>query len=367
MPLLVLGFPPACRKQIFPPRFLWAWHLLRNCCASFLRQILFMKHDVATFPVQSSHLGHSIAFFVLLFWVLQVLSGFLLLGLVSFTLDLQFESLLRISTDGNFVWLLRAVHMLGANFAVMLLFVHFGKALSFSPVLNPQKAVLWLTGATIFLLSLGVAFSGYVLVAGNMSFWAALVILNLFTIFPVVGDELVQAILGGSTVSSWSIRRFSVLHFLLAVVSLGLVVVHLILLHRANPSKLASDQAVGDEFLLGVLVKDFSLALVLVLAITCNSSRGFIHADNWQNFSRISTPEHIEPEVYFLWTFSIIKLHNGKVVGFFRGKLTMWSPLGLGFATVAAVQLLDQFSAILLQFGISLIRQIPVSYVLVRD
>lgn len=92
--------------------------------------------------------------------------------------------------------------MLGANFAVMLLFVHFGKALSFSTVLSTQKALLWLTGSSIFLLSLGVAFSGYVLVAGNMSFWAALVILNLFTIFPVVGEELVQAILGGSTVSS---------------------------------------------------------------------------------------------------------------------------------------------------------------------
>jgi ubiquinol-cytochrome c reductase cytochrome b subunit len=296
-----------------------------------------------------------VAFFVLIFWVIQVVSGVLLLGLLSYNLDIQFIQLLVIGADGNFVWLLRIFHMIGANWCVILLFFHFGKALGFSRILSTGTALLWLSGALIFLLSLGVAFTGYVLVSGNMSFWAALVILNIFTVIPLVGEELVFTILSGPTVNSWSIRRFSLLHFLLAVVALAVVILHLILLHRSNPSKSHSDIATGDEFLIGVLLKDLALGVWLLLLVFGMVWRGFIHPDNWQDFSRVSTPEHIEPELYFLWSFSIIKLHNGKVVGFFGEHSGAGIFLGLIFSTVAATQFLDQLSAVMLEFGISLL------------
>ena len=108
----------------------------------FLAFKLFLQHDVSHFPVSQIHSGHSIAFFVLIFWVLQLLSGFLLLGLVSYKLESQFQDILRISADGNFVWLLRSVHMLGANYCVFLLFFHFGKSTSFSRVVSLHKFLI---------------------------------------------------------------------------------------------------------------------------------------------------------------------------------------------------------------------------------
>ena len=149
-----------------------------------------------------------------------------------------------------------------------------------------------------------------------MSFWACLVILNLLTVFPLVGEEIVSALLGGSTVSSWSLKRFTVIHFLLAILGVALLALHLILLHRNSPAKQNSDVSDGSEFLTSVLLKDLGLALIILMPLVCVSTRNLIHPDNWQNFSRVSTPAHIEPEAYFLWTFSIIKLHNGKFLGF---------------------------------------------------
>lgn len=318
----------------------------------FIYIFLFTRHDVVTFPVNSTHSGHSFAFLVLIFWALQIVTGFLLLGLISYVLDLQFETLLKISCDGNYVWLLRSCHMLGANFCIFALFLHFGKSISYSKILNTNKFILWLTGSFIFLLSLGGAFTGYVLVSGNMSFWAALVILNIFTVIPLLGEELVFALLGGSTVNSWSLRRFTFLHFLIIIFALLILIVHLLVLHRSNPSKTASDISDGSEFLIGVLIKDLPIGLVAVILIFIQSSRSFIHPDNWQNFSRLSTPEHIEPEMYFLWTFSIIKLHNSKVLGF-SIRLNSWAVLGLGFATIAAIQFLDQLSATIFETGIT--------------
>ena len=94
-----------------------------------------------------------------------------------------------------------------------------------------------------------------------------MVILNIFTVIPLIGEELVYTVLSGPTVNSWSIRRFSLLHFLLAVVAIVVVVLHLVLLHRSNPSKSTSDVPSGDEFLAGVLVKDLALAVFLILLI----------------------------------------------------------------------------------------------------
>lgn len=251
----------------------------------------------------------------LLFWIIQIITGFLLLGLLSYSLEVQYIELISISFHGNFVWLLRLIHMLGANFVVFTTFFHAGKSISFSFIVNPTKSLIWFVGSGIFLLSLGVAFTGYVVVSGNMSFWAALVILNLLTIIPFFGDEIVTWILAAATVTSWAIRRFTILHFLLAIIAIVLIVLHVILLHRQTPSKNNSDILDGSETLLGILIKDLFLFILVLILLFVDSTKTLVHPDNWQSFSRIMTPAHIEPEVYFLWTFSAIKLHNGKIAG----------------------------------------------------
>lgn len=205
--------------------------------------------------------------------------------------------------------------MLGANYVVIATIVHLGKAVSYSQVVSSSKLLIWLVGSALFLLALGVAFTGYVVVSGNMSYWAALVILNLFSVVPFVGDEIVYWILSSSTVTSWSLRRFTVIHFLLAVVAAVLILIHVILLHRQSPQKSSTDLHDNVETLLLVLVKDLAICLIIVCTLFNDNVKTLVHPDNWQSFSRLVTPTHIEPEIYFLWTFSAIKLHNGKLSG----------------------------------------------------
>lgn len=303
-------FSAKCHLQLPLTVFLCMCHSAKSC-ATFL-----LKHDVVTFPVSRIFLGHSLAFIAFIFWLLQIITGFFLLGLLSYNLEIQYSELISICFHGNFVWLLRLLHMLGANFVIFATFSHAGKSLASSRIVSPAKATIWFLGSIIFLLGLGVAFSGYVVVSGNMSYWAALVILNLASVIPFLGDEIVSGILASSTVTSWAIRRFTVLHFLLGIVAIIFVLVHIVFLHRQNPALHQTDISDGSETLLQVLVKDFSIFLMLVIFVFLDSSKSFVHPDNWQAFSRLLTPAHIEPEIYFLWTFSCVKLHNGKISGF---------------------------------------------------
>lgn len=285
--------------------------------SSLFEVILFAKHDVSLFPVSRIHLGHSIAFIALVSWILQIITGFFLLGLLAWDLDANFVQLISVSFHANYMWLLRIVHMLGANVVLFATILHFQKVLAVCSVVTPTKALIWLVGAAIFLISLGTAFSGYVVVSGNMSFWACLVILNLVSVIPALGDEIISGILGSTTVTSWSIRRFTVLHFALGIAAILLIVVHLILLHRTVPSKSTADTGISDtsETLSVVIAKDLIATIGILGFVFLDSTKSLVHPDNWNSFSRIVTPAHIEPEAYFLWTFSAIKLHNGKIAG----------------------------------------------------
>jgi quinol-cytochrome oxidoreductase complex cytochrome b subunit len=276
---------------------------------------LLARHDVAQFPVARSSLAHSLAFLALIFWIIQIISGFLLLGVVSYVLEVQYLDLINVATHGNYLWLVRLAHMLGANFVVLFTLAHMGKAVTYSKVVTAQKLLIWLVGSALFLLSLAVAFTGYVVVAGNMSYWAALVILNLLSVVPFLGDEIVFWVLSSATVTSWSLRRFTVIHFLLAVIAIALIALHIVLLHRQSPSRNGTDIADNAGNLGLVLAKDLILTLSVTLLVLLDATKQLVHPDNWQSFSRLVTPVHIEPEVYFLWTFSAIKLHNGKLAG----------------------------------------------------
>lgn len=276
---------------------------------------LFLRHDISLFPVARTNLGHSIALIALIFWILQIISGFLLLGLLSYSLECQYVELINIVYHGNFVWLLRMLHMLGANFVIIFTIIHFSKVILYINLTSPNKSLIWLIGSAIFIIALAIAFTGYVVVAGNMSYWAALVILNLFSIIPAIGDEIVSWILGSSTVTSWSLRRFTIIHFLTAIIAIILIIIHIILLHRQSPSKINSDINDGTASLVFVLIKDLVFCLIIISLLFLDSIKSLVHPDNWQSFSRLITPSHIEPEIYFLWAFSAIKLHNGKILG----------------------------------------------------
>lgn len=275
----------------------------------------FLRHEALKFGVASKRMLHSVALVVLCIWVMQILTGLIMIGLLSYKLEIQFEQLLLKQVHGYFVWLVRQSHMLGSNLAVILLGVHIAKAISCYQVVTHQKFVIWLVGSAIFLLVLAGAFTGYVLVCGNMSYWAAIVILNLVTVIPLISDPLIKAVLGGNVMSSWGLRRFTELHFLLTLACLALTVLHLLLLHRTEPSSSGHMSTDGTTTLSNVLAKDMIILAWAFLMLFWWSLYSLIHPDNWVTFSTLATPEHIEPEVYFLWTFAIIKLHNSKLAG----------------------------------------------------
>lgn len=132
----------------------------------------------------------------------------------------------------------------------------------------------------MFLVALGTAFTGYVVVSGNMSYWAALVILNLLSVVPFLGDEIVCWVLSSATVTSWSLRRFTVIHFLLGLVAVVLFGSHIVLLHRQSPQKTSVDIADGTETLWLILAKDLAITLAVFAFVFCDATKTLVHPDN---------------------------------------------------------------------------------------
>jgi quinol-cytochrome oxidoreductase complex cytochrome b subunit len=187
-------------------------------------------------------------------YLMQIVTGFIMVSFISVQLDLAFMQLYYVATSGWYVWVVRDLHMLGANLSMILLYIHVVKATS-ADLLTLPRFSIWLTGCTILLLSLGVCFTGYILVTGQMSYWALIVILNLATVLPIFDELIVNTFLAGSHPTSWSISRVLSLHFLLALVVIAVVFLHLNFIHRARPS--TSSGVSDSSYTLGdVAIKD---------------------------------------------------------------------------------------------------------------
>ena len=126
-------------------------------------------------------------------------------------------------------WYIRSLHCNGASFYFLFLYFHMGRGIYYYSFFYHD---MWYSGLIIFVVSMAVAFFGYVLPWGNMSYWGAAVITNLFSVIPYFGGSFVFWLWGGFSVVSPTLTRFFVLHFLLPFLILGLVILHVILLHR---------------------------------------------------------------------------------------------------------------------------------------
>jgi ubiquinol-cytochrome c reductase cytochrome b subunit len=147
-----------------------------------------------------------------------------------------------------------------------------------------------------------------------MSYWALIVILNLLTVIPILGDQVITTVLAGSHPTSWSLGRILSLHFLLGLVAIGLALIHLNLIHRARPS--TSSSVTDSAYLLSdVTLKDLLLLAPVLWLLSTPSLALLIHPDNWMTYDAIATPAHIEPEVYFLWLFCLLKSRASKIAG----------------------------------------------------
>ena len=247
----------------------------------------------------------------------QILSGLFLAIHYTRNTDIAFFSVRHIIRDVNYGWLIRIIHSNGARMFFIALYTHIGRGLYYSSF---KLYHTWIIGVTILLLVIATAFLGYVLPWGQISFWGATVITNLFSAIPVYGSDIVYWLWGGFAVSNPTLRRFFALHFILPFLISAIVLVHLLFLHQngsnnplgvsRNFDKVSFHPYFSWKDILGfwVFILIF-ISLVLLFPWFLGDTENFIMANP------LVTPLHIQPEWYFLFAYAILRSIPNKLGG----------------------------------------------------
>jgi len=246
--------------------------------------------------------------------VIQIVTGIILAMHYTPHVDFAFESVEKIMRDVNYGWLMRYVHANGASMFFVAVYIHMFRGLYYGSYKEPRE-MLWILGVIIFLLMMATAFMGYVLPWGQMSFWGATVITNLFSAIPLVGDDIRTLLWGGFSVDNPTLNRFFSLHYLLPFAIAGVVVLHIWALHipgNNNPTGVEVKDVKKDTvpFHPYYTVKDgfaISLFLLMFAAFVFFLPNSMGHPDNYIRANPLSTPAHIVPEWYFLPFYAILR------------------------------------------------------------
>jgi len=245
--------------------------------------------------------------------VIMIITGILLAMQYTPHIDYAFNSVERIMRDVNYGWLIRYIHMNGASFFFIVVYAHIMRGLYYGSYKAPRE-VLWGLGVIILLLMMATAFMGYVLPWGQMSYWGATVITNLFSAIPWVGEGIVTWLWGGFSVANPTLNRFFALHYLLPFIIVGVVFLHLWALHRFGSNNPIGIDAKGPQdkipFTPYYTVKDaFGLGVFLIaFALFIFFAPNFMgHPDNYTPANPLSTPAHIVPEWYFLPFYAMLR------------------------------------------------------------
>src|SRR5712691_6865900 len=251
----------------------------------------------------------------------QIITGIVLVMHYTPHVDMAFNSVENIMRDVNYGWLLRYVHENGASMFFLAVYVHMFRGLYYGSYKAPRE-VLWILGVIIYLLMVVTAFMGYVLPWGQMSFWAATVITNLFSSIPLVGEPIVTWLWGGYAVGNPTLQRFFSLHYLLPFVIAGVVVLHVWALHVAGQNNPAGVEQQSDKdtvpFTPYATIKDsFFVALFcIVFAWFVFEIPNYLgHPDNYIPANPGVTPTHIVPEWYYLPFYAILRSIPNNLVG----------------------------------------------------
>ncbi len=273
----------------------------------------FVKHELTGYPTPRNlsywwNFGF-LAGFVL---VLQVATGIFLAMHYKADVALSFDSIQHIMRDVNYGWLLRYMHAVGASAFFFVIFVHMARTLYYGSYRAPRE-LMWWTGQGLLLLLMATAFMGYLLPWGQMSFWGATVITNLFRATPFFGDQIVIWLRGDFTVGDATLTRFFSLHYLMPFIIFGAVLIHLVALHTvksSNPSgiNLADKDNIPfhpyfttkDLYGLGIFLIIYSIFVFFI-------PNSLIEPANNIPANPMQTPNHIVPEWYFLPFYAILR------------------------------------------------------------
>jgi ubiquinol-cytochrome c reductase cytochrome b subunit len=251
--------------------------------------------------------------------VIQILTGVFLAMHYQPHVDFAFNSVEHIMRDVNSGWILRYTHANVASFFFIFVYAHIARGLYYSSYKSP-RILVWSIGVIILILMMAIAFLGYVLPYGQMSLWGATVITNLLSAVPFFGQDLVELIWGGFSVSNATLNRFFSLHFLLPFLLAALVVAHIMAVHTHgsnNPNGISSN---GDRYAMHpyftfkdlVTIFAFLLALSIIVFFYPNLLG---HSDNYIPANPMSTPPSIVPEWYLLPFYAILRSIPNKLLG----------------------------------------------------
>ncbi len=278
--------------------------------------------------------------------VIMIATGILMAMQYTPHIDHAFDSVERIMRDVNSGWLLRYVHMNGAHFFFIVVYLHILRGLYYGSYKAPRE-ILWMIGVVILLLMMATAFMGYVLPWGQMSFWGATVITNLFSAIPFIGPDIVVWLWGGFSVENPTLNRFFALHYLLPFVIVGMVFLHLWALHRFGSNNPLGIDAKGPQdkipFHPYYTTKDlFGLGVFLLVfcAVVFFAPNYMGHPENYIQANPLVTPPHIVPEWYFLPFYAILRAITFDIGIPFTGIVLIDAKLGGVIAMFGAIAVL---------------------------
>ncbi|TMJ31542.1 MAG: cytochrome b [Alphaproteobacteria bacterium] len=253
--------------------------------------------------------------------VLMIVTGIVLAMNYQPNSELAFDSVERIMRDVPSGWMMRYMHMTGASFFFVAVYIHIFRGLYYGSYKAPRE-LLWILGVVILLLMMATAFLGYVLPWGQMSFWGATVITNLFSAIPLVGESVVTWLWGGFAVDNPTLNRFFALHYLLPFIIVAVVALHVVALHVHGSNNPLGIDPKGPQdtvpFHPYYTMKDgFGLTIFMIIYA------GFVffapnllgEPVNYVPANPLVTPNEIVPEWYLLPFYAILRAIPDKLGG----------------------------------------------------
>ena len=251
----------------------------------------------------------------------QIVTGVILAMHYTPHVDMAFNSVESIVRDVNYGWLLRYLHSNGASMFFIAVYIHMLRGLYYGSYKAPRE-VLWILGVIIYLLMMATGFMGYVLPWGQMSFWGATVITNLFSAIPYVGESIVTLLWGGYAVCNPTLNRFFSLHYLLPFVIAGVVVLHVWALHVVGQNNPAGVEPKTEKdmvpFTPYATIKDgFGIVCFMIFYawFVFYIPNYLGDPDNYIPANPGVTPAHIVPEWYYLPFYAILRSIPSKLGG----------------------------------------------------
>ncbi len=315
--------------------------------ARFPATQMYKEHLSEYYAPKNFNFWYFFGSLALLVLVNQIVTGIWLAMSYKPDAAMAFGSVEYIMRDVDWGWLIRYMHSTGASAFFIVIYLHMFRGLMYGSYRNTRE-LLWIFGVVIYLVMMATAFFGYLLPWGQMSFWGAQVIVNLFAAVPFVGEELSVWVRGDFVIGDATLNRFFAFHFALPFILAALVALHLVALHHVgsnNPDGIEIKKNKGADGkpvdgipfhpyytvkdILGVVV--FMMGFAAVVFFAPEMGGFFIEAPNFEPANPMKTPAHIAPVWYFTPFYAMLRAIPPMFGSQFPGVVVMFAAIAILF------------------------------------